>query len=314
MADKKKQHFVPQGYLKPWCDPSTPEGQTPYVWVYPKEGGEPKNKAPKNIFFETDLYTIKAEDGGRNLVLENGLSQLESEFCALRDRKVLQNKLLSEEEKLLFSSFAAAANSRTISFRDHQGNQWSKIVEKTEKFKQARDAATPAERRVMDSVLGRPPSKDSISLSQAREMASAPLQTMMPTYITALAPQLFRIDLAFLRTDDPMGFITSDSPCNWFDPEAYKRPPFYNQPGLGYKSIEIIIPISPTCCALFNRQGKNGYFAASDELVNESNRRIRFSAKDSFVVNRREFKESWFDPGEEPEDSWEKRQEREKDL
>jgi len=311
MADKKKQHYVPQGYLNPWCDPVTPDDQTPYVWVYPKEGGEPKNKAPKNIFFETDLYTIMTEDGERNLVLENGLSQLESNFCALRDRKVQQNTLLSEDEKFLFCSFVAAANSRTISFRDHQVNQWSKIVKKMEKFKKARDSATPTERRAMDSVLYRPPTKDSISLSQAKEMASAPLQSMMPATIRALAPLLYQIDLAFLRTEDPLGFITSDSPCNWFDPDAYKRPPIYRQPALGSKSIEIILPISPSCCAFFNRQGKNGYFEAKDDWVDDFNRRMRFSAHNSFVVKRSEFKEIWFDPGEEPKDSWDNMQKEE---
>ena len=34
--EHKDQHFIPQGYLKAWCDPTTPEGQEPYVWRFTK--------------------------------------------------------------------------------------------------------------------------------------------------------------------------------------------------------------------------------------------------------------------------------------
>lgn len=28
----KKQHVIPNCYLKSWCDPRTPAGQSPYIW------------------------------------------------------------------------------------------------------------------------------------------------------------------------------------------------------------------------------------------------------------------------------------------
>ena len=43
--------------------------------------------------------------------------------------------------------------------------------------------------------------------------------------------------MAILNTDDEVGFLTSDQPCVWFDPEAYKRPAMYRSIGLGYKSV-----------------------------------------------------------------------------
>jgi hypothetical protein len=72
MAKHKKQHFVPQCYLKAWCDPTTPVDQDPYVWRFRKDGSDPRRKAPENIFHETDLYTIHRPGGGRDLVLEHG--------------------------------------------------------------------------------------------------------------------------------------------------------------------------------------------------------------------------------------------------
>jgi len=307
VANNKNQHYVPMCYLKSWCDPATPQGQVPYVWIYDRDGANPKRKAPKNIFSETDLYTVVTESGTRNLVLESGLAQLESAFASLRDTKIAQNAQLSEEDRFLFCVFTAAAHARTIAFRDSQASQWGAAVRKMEDLKSARDSATPEERAAMDRVLARAPSDCSISYEQAQRLEQQPLQNMMLPVIQELAPLLMQIDLAFLRTPDPLGFITSDSPCTWFDPEAYKRPPMYRQPILAYKSIQIILPVSPSICAMFNRQSRNGYFEAQEDWIDEMNRITRFSAYTSFVVNRCEKKEVWFDPGEKPADSWESR-------
>ena len=67
----KKQHWVPRSYLAAWRDPVIGEGIEPYVWVFPKESGEGRKKAPKNIFHESDMYTIQRADGVRDLWLEH---------------------------------------------------------------------------------------------------------------------------------------------------------------------------------------------------------------------------------------------------
>ena len=84
----KRQHFVPQSYLKAWCDPGTPAWQEPYVWLYEKEGDGVRRKSPAKVFVETDFYTIKVDDVERDLRLEHGLSQLEARFAALRQNKL----------------------------------------------------------------------------------------------------------------------------------------------------------------------------------------------------------------------------------
>lgn len=90
----KKQHWIPKSYLKAWCDLNTPPYQTPYVWVFPREGGEGKNKSPKNLFYESEMYTIIEKDGERDLYLEKILSEIENQFTSVR-RKVLYKKNLS---------------------------------------------------------------------------------------------------------------------------------------------------------------------------------------------------------------------------
>jgi hypothetical protein len=67
MSKHAKQHYVPQSYLSAWVDSDTPQGQEPYVWVFPKEETAGRKKAPKNVFWEGDMYTIPIPGGGRDL-------------------------------------------------------------------------------------------------------------------------------------------------------------------------------------------------------------------------------------------------------
>ena len=83
---KKKQHLIPNCYLKPWCDPTTPDGQEPYIWVHPAEGGEPRRKSPRKSFTETDRYTIESSSGDRNLRVEDTLADIETKFVGIRER------------------------------------------------------------------------------------------------------------------------------------------------------------------------------------------------------------------------------------
>lgn len=125
----KKQHFVPATYLKAWCDSNAPSDYKPYVWIYPKNGGEAKSKPPEKIFWETDFYTVKKINGERDLVLEHGLAQLESQFANLRDKKLNKRKSLTLQDKSVLCTFAAAMHARTKSRRDHLKGQWQQVLD-----------------------------------------------------------------------------------------------------------------------------------------------------------------------------------------
>jgi hypothetical protein len=42
-----KAHIIPQGYLKGFVDPDTPDGQTPFLHLYDFASGSWSRKAPK---------------------------------------------------------------------------------------------------------------------------------------------------------------------------------------------------------------------------------------------------------------------------
>jgi predicted CoA-binding protein len=147
-----------------------------------------------------------------------------------------------------------------------------------------------------------------LNYEQVKAISETPLQEMLLPMIRVSTPLLLKLDLSILSTTDVLGFITSDNPCVWFDSEAYKRPPFYRGPALMYETIEITLPVSPRQSICLNRKGIKDYLAIPGLIVDEINRRTRFLAERFFVARKNQKKEIWFDPGVEPEDSWEKMQ------
>lgn len=304
----KKQHFIPKCYLEAWCDSKTPKGHDPYVWQFDKDGIKSKKKAPKNIFHETDMYTIEAMDGKRNLVLEHGLAGIEGAFVTIRDDKIKLSKPFDDEERFIVCIFVAAMSARTKSFREHHKEQWSKISEymgrldewiKTAKKKDIENAAK------LPTLMSKG-KETGLNYEQVKELAVRPLQKMLFPVIKSLAPLLYKLDLALLETSSVPGFITSDSPCVWFDLDSCKRPPLYQAPALIYPTTEITFPVTPKHMILFNRKGFEGVIELNQLLTDELNRRTRFDAYEHFIVNKDIKKEIWFDPGKEPDDSWNK--------
>ncbi|GJL73400.1 MAG: hypothetical protein NMNS01_25990 [Nitrosomonas sp.] len=305
MSKHKKQHYIPACYLKAWRDPHTPASQTPYVWVFDKDGSNVRKKAPENIFYETDLYTIHRANDSRDLVLEKGLSQLETEFTRIRNSKISYKRPVEESEHVLLCAFTAAAHARTPSSREHHRKQWEKPLRKMEKMMEWVKTATPEQKkRLIAMYTPFPDSKEHITYEQVKQMHDNPLQTMLFSMIQIVTERLCKLDFAIFVTNDEIGFLTSDNPCVWFDPEAYKRPPLYRGPGIIYKTIEITIPLSPFHTLFFNRQGISGYIDAIPEVVDELNRRVRFSAENYFVARQNVRCDYWFELGVEPDDSW----------
>jgi hypothetical protein len=307
MSKHKKQHYVPSCYLKAWCDPNTPSTQTPYLWVFDKNGENPRKKAPDNIFHETDMYTIHLPEGGRDLVLEQGLHELETKFSSIRKHVLARGLPIEPDNKFLLCAFIAASQFRTPLNREHQSKQWGRALEMMDKINEWAKTATEEERQreAMRSSLSS--NRDAMSYDEVRMLSEQPLQTMLFQQILALAPLLFKVtDMSVLVTADEIGFITSDNPVIWSDPEAYKRPPLMRSPALIYETVEITMPISPERCLFLNRRGISGYKHVSQKTVDVVNRLVRFAAKEHFIVNTNKTNDYWFQKIELPDDAWDK--------
>jgi hypothetical protein len=308
----KKQHFVPQCYTKAWHDPSVPKEPTtmPYVWVFDRNGSNPRRKAPVNLFTETDIYTITLPDGGRDLRLEHGFQDLEDKFTRVRNLKFNRRTWPTAEEMAWVLAFVAIAQARTAAHRNFHRDQWRGIRERMEKMQAAMDRASPSQRAA--KVLPGPQSANEkldrgITIEDVLRIENQPIQEMIGPTIRSVLPAFSRMHVAVLCADDVIGFVTSDRPCVWFDPEAYKRPPLYRSPALASPTIEVTLPISPRQCLIISHEpALQGYIDLNPSAVAELNRRHINHCDESFISNSETTNPIWFEIRPMPEDSWEK--------
>jgi len=112
----KAQHYVPRCYLSAWIDPIYPSGYEPYVWVFPREGGNERAKAPQNVFTENEIYTIHHADGKRDLRVEHGLKQLEDWFVEIRREFLSHKKNIPSQRRVKLMAFVAALRVELLHF------------------------------------------------------------------------------------------------------------------------------------------------------------------------------------------------------
>jgi hypothetical protein len=306
MSKHSIQHFVAKSYLEPWCDADYPASPklTPFVWLFDKDGSKSRRKAPKNIFWETDMYTSH-QGGERDLRLEHLLWRLEDAYVRLLRKTLAAGEPLTDAEHRLLCMYIAAAHARTPRRREHWRGQWERPLEMMDELAARMKDATVEQKRAM----GRIPSLSNgptFSHEQVRAIVAQPMQSLLVPEIRTIGPLLAKLDFAVLQTDDEVGFITSDHPCVWYDAESYKRAPLYRAPALMYETIEITFPISPSQCILLNRIGLEGYCKAGSLALDTINRRTRFMADEHFVIRKNKTNPVWFEEQEEPEDSWDK--------
>lgn len=295
----KSQHFIPRSYLAGWVDRDGPPNHTPAVWLFPKDGGVGRKKAPRNIFAETDMYTIPMPDGGRDLRIERGLSYLEKGIPDLIENFVARRRQLPEHRFVRLIAFIAAMHGRTRRFRDHQREQWGNILSMGEEVSRQYQDASPEQRKRMTS-MSLPSTGPKMDLDDVRRLVEMPIQMMMSSLLSAEVPILSQMQMTIYCTDDPTGFITSDDPVVWFDPEAPKRPPMFQGAALMYDSVEITMPLSPRHLVSIAHAPDMSlgikpveYADAWPQTVLAMNRRTVFYAEQSVVVSRDEYNPAW---------------------
>lgn len=292
----KRQHYIPQCYLSSWCDPNTPEGHTPYVWLFDKNDNSVKKKAPKKIFHEKDMYTVYAEDGTRDLKFEYNLSRLESEFTQLRQTKLDKGIPLSYEEKFLLCMFAATMHGRTKSYANHHGSQWKKVLDMAEKMREKVSSASPSERAKMPKISDDSSSGNSFTIEEARKFAENPITSTLSAIVRQVSPMLFKMPFLIIIIPERFRFITSDAPCVWFDPALFQTDKPFGAGGLISPTIEITLPLSPQQMLLFanSLEWEGFYLPLMDEQIidNWNKRTIAFS-HEYFVSNQPNTKPTW---------------------
>jgi hypothetical protein len=286
----KKQHIIPNCYLKSWCDPRTPAGQSPYIWRISRDGTTKKNKSPEKSFRANNRYTITMPNGDRQLVIETTLARIENDFMQVLTR-IRRRENLTLRDRAHLCIFTAAMHTRTIAMGDH----WK---------------ATQQELHNVVTNLEKQHNAAPTTSLQTAKMVEYAAQHLITMGIDVEAPLLFEMPMTIMVTADELGFITSDAPCVWFNPQLYKVPPFYRSPGLAQRDIEVTLPLTPNHLLLISHSKYPLYIDVEQKALDEGNRLRRFHCEKEFVSWKGETRPYWFEIGEEPEDSWEKQQAR----
>ena len=308
-AKHSKQHFVPQSYMKAWNDPSFPASPTvsPFLWVFNRDGTNCQKGHAKSLFTENDIYTVPAPNGGRDLYLEHGFSTLEDKFTRVRNLKFNKHIWPTVEEMVWVMMFVATSRMRTQAFRNFHRKQWGGLRERLEEVQTAvKGMEARGEKVEFGTPLEGSTTGRGLGIDDLKQLEQFPVQTMIGSNARAIVPFLMKMKVGVLCTDDPVGFVTTDDPCTWFNPQAHKLPPFYRSPGLGIPEIEVTFPISSRQCLLITHNNVDKvYFDAPMEIVHELNHRHIGHADEKFISRKPDLHSIWFKKFPMPEDSWE---------
>lgn len=200
--------------------------------------------------------------------------------------------------------FVAAMHARTRVMRDHVAGFFKELKDVGEEIetqmRRTSQTELPKVRPALPSSCER-----SMDLTEVKEFAAHPMANMLMPFIAAEAPLLARMRCVILCTTDDPGFVTSDAPVVWFDPEAYKKPPIFRAAAFNDQKLEITLPISPNQLLMFVHGDPTvEYVEVSDSNVSELNRRTRFYCSEYFIIKRAYLEPHWFNPGVAPQDSW----------
>ena len=229
--DRVRQHWVPESYLRQWCDPATPQGA--YVWVSLKDRSRPPGRrSPKKMFSKPDMNTM-TRDGLRNLRLESIYHAMETGFGAVR-ALILNGAQSSHGDIDAVIEFVALQIVRTPKFRD----SW-RFLDPLELDATVAGIPEGEARRAVGECLA--------GLWASRFQA---LCLLAYPRVLELVQQM-RVRL--YRSAEPRAFITSDAPCCVIE---YRNIAGSMLSCLASPTACVLMPLSPEVVAILDRSDR----------------------------------------------------------
>jgi hypothetical protein len=136
------------------------------------------------------------------------------------------------------------------------------------------------------------------------------LENIAPSHVLQVieiaTPILFAMSPMVLKTDDELGFITSDSPCIVYNPKYHRLPPSQRSPGLRQADIGITLPLTPHHLLLYRHDTPAAMqLPAGRRAVDEANSAQVWFAGKEIVSWKGMTRSEWFEKRNPPPDAWE---------
>lgn len=276
MPNPKRQHYVPQCYLKEFRDPLSLE-DNPSIYVFKTEGKEkPWKQKLKEVCVTGDIYTFIDQKGNKDYSLEIALSQIEGEYVKVLD-KIKRRESLTEEEHAHLCLFVAALMFRTL----RQKENFEGFIQKMIDMAKQEAAVHPGE-KINEQIRQLEQEKKNVHKENLRNN------------LGEIAALIARMNVGFACAErTPKRFITSDDPCHLYNPDL-KWQRFYG-PGLMQKHVELSLPLTPDTLLLMSWQNYRGYIHIEDySYIDEQNRRIRSMSHKYFLCPVKNSNWYWF--------------------
>lgn len=284
MTIAKRQHILPEMYLKHFVDPDTPPGREPYVWRYDLAKRCWQRKGPGNrVFFSPYYYAYRDKNGQPVNVLEEHLAKVES-LAAPLIRKLATRTPLTEREQLhccLFIAQLAVRTPRvrasTEQFLDHKGREF--IAAKIQHW------------RANPQVFARLQEKHgAISLDDLEKHlprvvtndAGLLAYSMLPSI--SLTERLINMSWRIYFTQAEHQLVICDHPCEWAVPDDTTEKTWQ---GLFTKDIEFHVPLTPNMLfGAYDDEPRRGFALLDREAVIMMNQRMVRRAAE-FIVSQK---------------------------
>lgn len=268
MVDAKRHHYLPEFYLQDF----TRDG---WLWIFDRPRAEFRRQRPRQVAVIGRYYEVDTVRGERQPDIERLLSQLEAETRPLI-QKVDGGELLTDDEKVSMSLFAASMYSRVPHFRREYDELSAELTRRTTEIAlgdpDRAAAVLDRMRRDTGMELDVDPRRLSEFVTQGEYDIVFPPEhsiQMMLEIMLDLAQLFVQMNWSFYHPPSTSSFVTTDSPFILIPPRQESRGLF----GVGMITPGAIkiLPLSQTTCLLM---GDHGSYMGHSKLNREQTRAV----------------------------------------
>ncbi|XKO55426.1 DUF4238 domain-containing protein [Lysinibacillus fusiformis] len=255
--EKRRHHYVPQFYLKGFLDDRVTPPHEPSIWVYDKQLDTLKKKGTKKIAELNGYYDLKLITGEITTAVEDFFDKkIEIPSTSIL-KKILNQTLLTDEERIQFSYFIYFSLARVPNFLNYM--TW--FYRNNDKLNFNLKTSTETSKLVDDTL-------------SFEGLTTLELMIEMSEIFVSI---IYRMNWQFHIAPQNKHFLTSDNPVILNDPSSKKIQPTFM--GWNNPNIHLTFPLDSTMClrATWGRKRKT-YIKASPTFMRAVNFRTSFFA------------------------------------